>query len=96
MKERLFIRNIGTLAGITSPDTCCKYGDEMSEVTCLHQAWLIAEDGVIKEYGTAEKAPQSSDKVIDVLVGTTKYGVLAEGASTDLKFSVLPLKLSSS
>ena len=69
MKERLFIRNIGTLAGITSPDTCCKYGDEMSEFTCLHQAWLIAEDGMIKEYGTAEKAPQSSDKVIDAEEG---------------------------
>ena len=69
MKERLFIRNIGTLAGITSPDTCCKYGDEMSEVTCLHQAWLIVEDGMIKEYGTAEKAPQSSDKVIDAEEG---------------------------
>ena len=69
MKERLFIWNIGTLAGITSPDTCCKYGDEMSEVTCLHQAWLIVEDGMIKEYGTAEKAPQSSDKVIDAEEG---------------------------
>ena len=69
MKERLFIRNIGTLAGITSPDTCCKYGDEMSEVTCLHQAWLIVEDGMIKEFGTAEKAPQSSDKVIDAEEG---------------------------
>jgi len=65
---KLLIKNIGLLAGIT--DAPRKEGAAMSEVGCLRDAWLLAEDGLISDYGcgsSAEKkdgCPQRQQKIL--------------------------------
>ena len=48
--KQILIRNIGMLAGIQPESTCCLCGSEMAQMTVLHNAWLIVEDGLIKDF----------------------------------------------
>ena len=45
------IYNIGTLAGILPADVRKLEGDQMGHVECLHNAYLIIEDGIITDFG---------------------------------------------
>ena len=55
---RLLITNIGLLAGIDQGKSCLR-GAEMARMETLRDAWLLCEDGRIKDFGTCP-APLSS------------------------------------
>ena len=46
------IYNIGTLAGILPEGVLKLEGEQMGHVECLHDAYLVIEDGVISEFGS--------------------------------------------
>ncbi len=46
------IYNIGTLAGILPADVRKLEGEQMNHVECLHDAYLVIEDGVIVGFGS--------------------------------------------
>ena len=46
-----FAYNIGTLAGILPQSVGKLEGEKMNQVECLHDAYLVIEDGVITEFG---------------------------------------------
>ena len=48
---KTLIYNIGMLAGILSADVRKLEGEQMGHVECLHDAYLVIEDGVISEFG---------------------------------------------
>lgn len=54
MKQTL-IQNIGILAGIQDEETRCLCGDDMQKVDMLKDAWLLIEDGMIKDFGKMSK-----------------------------------------
>jgi len=49
---KTIIYNIGTLAGILPADVRKLEGEQMNRVECLHDAYLVIEDGVITEFGS--------------------------------------------
>ena len=54
---RLLVENIGTLAGILDSGKPCLRGKEMNTLHCLEDAWLLAEDGLIKAFGPMAAMP---------------------------------------
>jgi imidazolonepropionase len=54
MKQTLIL-NIGILAGIQDEETRCLCGDDMQKVDMLKDAWLLIEDGMIKDFGRMSK-----------------------------------------
>lgn len=63
---RLLIRNIQTLAGILPLDVVCLRGAEMNSAEQIHNAFLVAEDGVITRYGRMEELGEvEADEVVD-------------------------------
>ncbi|MBQ8272137.1 MAG: imidazolonepropionase [Tidjanibacter sp.] len=63
---RLLIKNIGTLAGILPADVLCLRGSEMNSAEQLHNAYLVAEDGIIARYGSMEElGEEEADEVVD-------------------------------
>lgn len=64
---RLLIKNIGTLAGIVPADKTILCGAEMGSAQQLHEAWLLAEEGVIAGFGTMESCPEEADEVVDAV-----------------------------
>lgn len=71
MKQTL-IQNIGILAGIQDEETRCLCGDDMQKVDMLKDAWLLIEDGMIKDFGRMSKQ--------QVIVGDTAVVDAQEGA----------------
>ena len=63
--KRTLIKNIGMLAGILPADKPCLCGKEMAHVETMQDAWLLVEDGKIKDFGTNGDGPtvQSADVV---------------------------------
>ena len=59
------IYNIGTLAGILPQGKLKLEGAEMNHVECIENAYVVIEDGVIKEFGptviSSDPAVISSD-----------------------------------
>ena len=51
------IYNIGTLAGILPQGVLKLEGEQMGHVECLHDAYLVIEDGIITEFG--ERLPEA-------------------------------------
>jgi imidazolonepropionase len=72
MKQTL-IQNIGILAGIQDEETRCLCGDDMQKVEMLKDAWLLIEDGMIKDFGKMSKQ--------QVIVGDTADVVDAQGGA---------------
>lgn len=72
MKQTL-IQNIGILAGIQDEETRCLCGDDMQKVEMLKDAWLLIEDGMIKDFGKMSKQ--------QVIVGDTAAVVDAQGGA---------------
>ncbi len=63
---RLLIKNIGTLAGILPADVLCLRGKEMNSAEQLHNAYLVAEDGIIARFGSMEELGEvEADEVVD-------------------------------
>ena len=54
MRMKTIIYNIGTLAGILPEGVMKLEGEQMNHVECLHDAYLVIEDGVISEFGTGK------------------------------------------
>ena len=69
--KRLFIINIGILAGIDSRRKRCLKGKEMGTLETLPNAYLIIENGRFKDYGKMDDCPSPADKaeVIDAKGG---------------------------
>ena len=80
---KTIIYNIGTLAGILPAGVRKLEGEQMGHVECLHDAYLVIEDGVISEFGSGNGAggfqnnPSHADGV-----GPSPCG---QGGSTVLK-----------
>lgn len=72
MKQTL-IQNIGILAGIQDEETRCLCGDDMQKVEMLKDAWLLIEDGKIKDFGRMSKQ--------QAIVGDTADVVDAQGGA---------------
>lgn len=50
--SRLLVYNIATLAGITRvPGLARKCGADMAEFDCIHDAYLLVDDGRIADFG---------------------------------------------
>lgn len=54
---RTLIHNIGLLAGILPPGKQRLTGPEMATMQTLTNAWLLTENGLIADFGTAESLP---------------------------------------
>ncbi|MBR6284598.1 MAG: imidazolonepropionase [Muribaculaceae bacterium] len=69
---KLLVNNIATLAGIDGGGTLRKAGDEMKQFDALHDAWLLAEDGVFTDFDTMANrpAPTQADVMVDARQGT--------------------------
>ena len=68
---KTLITNIGTLAGIRNDDKLFLCGSEMVELTTLRHAWLLIEDGLIKDFGTDGIEQRDADcQVVDAEGGT--------------------------
>ena len=52
MKQTL-ITNIGTLAGILPTGAMKRCGHEMAVIVCMNNAWMLLQDGIIKDFGTS-------------------------------------------
>ena len=61
---KTLIRNIGLLAGIVPEGGLWKEGAEMAQTGMQENAWLLIEDGLIADFGTAA-GPDNADEVID-------------------------------
>lgn len=63
---RLLIKNIGTLAGILPLDVTCLRGAEMNSAEQIHNAFLVADDGIITRFGPMEELGEvAADEVVD-------------------------------
>ncbi len=61
----VLIRNIKSLAGIQQPGTRLLKGSEMKTLTAIDNAYLLIENGLIKEFGKNTGAPERADEIID-------------------------------
>lgn len=61
------IKNIGCLVGIDETGRRCRKGREMAEIETIENAWLLARDGTIVDYGVMNNVPAADDdlKVYD-------------------------------
>ena len=63
----LLIHNIGELAGILDAGVDRVKGSELDKINSLQNAWLLVEDGMIKDFGTDERP--SADNMMDAKGG---------------------------
>ena len=59
------IVNINTLFGILPPGTKHLKGDEMKEVKQIKNAYLLIENGLIRDYGKMENLPETNAERIN-------------------------------
>ncbi len=69
---KLFVKNIGTLAGLNTEGLRRRCGAEMAVLPAINDAWLAVNDGVISDFGTGSAGPDSDgfDDVVDAGGGT--------------------------
>ena len=79
------IYNIGTLAGILPEGVLKLEGEQMGHVKCLHDAYLIIEDGIITEFGSGWKDREFQNRATPLAAG----GGAHEVGGVVLKLSVL-------
>ena len=58
MKQKIVV-NIGRLAGILPVGKERLCGKEMAQMETLENAWMLIEDGRIKDFGGASEAPKA-------------------------------------
>lgn len=76
---RLFVKNIGTLAGLNPKGLMRRKGAEMSELLSIPDAWLFVTDGVFKAYGSMKEdrdAAVSFERQADTVVDAEGGSVL--------------------
>lgn len=76
---RLFVKNIGTLAGLNPNGLMRRKGAEMSELLSIPDAWLFVTDGVFKAYGSMKEdrdAAASFERQADTVVDAEGGSVL--------------------
>ena len=61
----MLIKNIKTLVGILPQGVLRLCGDEMNTLNTLDNAYLMVEDGLIKEFGKMEQCPDYKGETID-------------------------------
>lgn len=61
----MLIKNIKTLVGILPQGVLRLCGNEMNTLNTLDNAYLMLEDGLIKEFGKMEQCPDYSGETID-------------------------------
>lgn len=61
----MLIKNIKTLAGILPEGKLRLEGEEMSHIETIEGAFLLVEDGLIKDFGQMSECPAYSGEVID-------------------------------
>ena len=61
----MFIKNIKTLVGILPQGVLRLCGSEMNTLNTLDNAYLMVEDGLIKEFGKMEQCPDYKGETID-------------------------------
>ena len=79
------IYNIGTLAGILPEGLLKLEGEQMGHVECLHDAYLVIEDGIITEFGSGWKDREFQNRATPLAAG----GGAHEVGGVVLKLSVL-------
>jgi imidazolonepropionase len=65
LAKTLLIKNIKSLIGINDKPHSFKKGEAMSILGQLDNAYLLCEDGKIKDFGENDNAPENVDEVID-------------------------------
>ena len=60
---RLLFKNVGVLAGIVPSGVLRKQGAEMDDAGVLEGAWLLAEDGLIADFGCGGAVPSCAEVV---------------------------------
>lgn len=76
---RLFVKNIGTLAGLNPNGLMRRKGAEMSELLSIPDAWMFVTDGVFKAYGSMKEdrdAAASLERQADTVVDAEGGSVL--------------------
>lgn len=76
---RLFVKNIGTLAGLNPKGLMRRKGAEMSELLSIPDAWMFVTDGVFKAYGSMKEdrdAAASLERQADTVVDAEGGSVL--------------------
>ena len=58
---KTIIHNIGTLAGILPEGKLKLEGTEMNQVECIEDAFLVLEDGIIRDFGSSDSLPQTEN-----------------------------------
>jgi len=81
---KTIIYNIGTLAGILPAGVKKLDGEQMNHVECLHDAYLVIEDGVISEFGSEGAAEALRNRATPLAAGGGAHdegvgGVVSEG-----------------
>lgn len=61
---RTVIKNIKSLVQVEDKARLAVCGKDMAEVKCIDNAYLLIEDGIIKDFGTMDSCP-NADKEID-------------------------------
>lgn len=61
----LLLRNIKALVNITEPGVSVVKGADMARLNILENAFLLAENGRIRDFGPMEHCPDRADAVID-------------------------------
>ncbi len=82
---KTIIYNIGTLAGILPQGVLKLKGEQMNRVECLHDAYLIIEDGIITEFGSGCQDREFQNRATPLAAG----GGAHEVGGVVLKLSVL-------
>ncbi len=69
---KLLVKNIATLAGIDRQGLLRRQGQQMRELNCINDAYLLVEDGVIADFGSEADLvmPDGEVTVIDAERGT--------------------------
>lgn len=64
---RLLVKNIAKIVGLDEDRRARAFGENMDYVQMLDDAWLVAEDGLIADYGSLDSMPseESFDRVVD-------------------------------
>jgi len=61
----ILIKNIKTMYGIQTQPLSFKKGAAMSVVDTIDQAFILAEEGVISNFGPMSQSPERADEIID-------------------------------
>ena len=77
---RQIIYNIGTLAGILPAGVKKLEGEQMNHVECLHDAYLVIEDGVISEFGSGNGAGGFQNRATPLAAGVVSGKQTAQWA----------------